>query len=416
MADNNIPEAKLRDSTVNESQTDARKPITTNSNNQRSRALWWFTLALIIAGLAWFFYWFFYLQYHETTDDAYANGNLVNINSVIPGAVVAFYADDTDFVKEGDLLVRLDSTNYEVIYNRELANLASVTLQVRQLYHNVETNRAFVDNKQTLLDRAKFDYQNRLNLHLKNPAAVAHEDFIHSQDEYMAALSELEQAKSQLRTALAAAGNTPPEKHPLIEQQKENIRNAFYNLQHTAIYAPTTGFVAQRAVNVGEWVTPTVNLMAIIPINYVWVDANFKETQLDNMRIGQPAIVTFDLYGSKVKYEGKVIGIGFGTGSVFSLIPPQNATGNWIKIVQRLPVRISLDPEKIKKFPIRLGISAIVDVNVSHRDLPLLATSTPTKPVAETRVYDIDLEKVNRLMDKIVQDNLRSNEEQMPHR
>ncbi len=379
----------------------------TNSNRARSKALWRLTLVLLLAGLAWFLYWYFYLQYYESTDDAYANGNLVNINSAISGTVVAFFADDTDFVKEGQLLVKLDSIRYELTYQKELATLASVTLQVRQLYDNVRANQANVKNKRSVLEEAKTNYESRLELQKKNPLAVAREDFTQSHRNFLVAEFELQQAESQLEAALTAAGNTPPEKHPLIEQQKENIRTAYYQLQHCSIYSPATGFVAQRSVDVGEWIIPTVNLMAVIPTDYVWVDANFKETQLRKMRIGQPAVVWFDLYGSHVQYEGKVIGIGLGTGSIFSLIPPQNATGNWIKIVQRIPVRISLDPEKIKAFPIRLGISATVDVDVSNQNLPFLSTSPLYKPVAKTNIFEINLEKVNQLMDNIVQNNLK---------
>lgn len=377
-----------------------------NQNHSRNRALLWFTLLLLVAGLLWLCYWFFYLQYHEFTDDAYANGNLVNINSVISGAVVAYYADNTDLVKEGQLLVELDRTNYQSIYNKELATLALVTLQVRQLYDAVETHRANVKNKQTKLDRTEFDYKNRLKLRVNNPEAVSQEDFFHAEQNYFAAQYDLQQAESQLESALAAAGNTAPANHPLIEQQKESIRIAFYNLQHCSIYAPQTGYVAQRTVDVGHWITPTTNLMAVIPTEYVWVDANFKETQLRNMRIGQPAVVWFDLYGSKVKYEGKVIGIASGTGSIFSLIPPQNATGNWIKIVQRIPVKISLDQEIIKKFPIRLGISAEVDVNVTDQSLPFLSHNPPDKPVAQTHVFDIHMQQLNQIMEKIIQENL----------
>jgi membrane fusion protein, multidrug efflux system len=377
------------------------------ANKPRSRALLWFTLAILLAGLLWFCYWYFYLQYHESTDDAYANGNLVNINSVISEAVIAFYADDTDFVREGDLLVQLDPTNYQLAYNRELATLASVTLQVRQLYDNVQTALASVESKRVALAKAKFDYGNRLSLRESNLQAVSNEDYVHSNQDFSSAQFDLQQALSQLEAAQAAAGNTPIEKHPQIEQQRESIRRAFYNLQHTSIFAPTTGYVAQRSVDVGEWVTPLVNLMAVIPTTYVWVDANFKETQLTKMRVGQPSVVWFDLYGSKVKYEGKVIGIASGSGSVFSLIPPQNATGNWIKIVQRLPVRISLDPEKTRDFPVRLGISAEVEVDVTNQDLPYLATTPPIKPVAKTNVFDIDWDGVNQLIDKIIRENLK---------
>lgn len=382
-----------------------------NHNHSRSRALWAFTFFLILCAVGWFCYWYFYLRFYESTDDAYANGNFINVNSVISEAVIAFYADNTDLVKEGQLLVELDRTNYQAIYNKELASLSSITLQVRQLYENAQINRDQIKNKRAILERRQFDYRERLNLSKTKPEAVAQEDYIHSEKDFIAAQFDLQQAESQLAASLAAIGNTPPEKHPLIEQQKENVRIAYYNLQHCSIYAPQTGYIAQRTVEVGQWITPTTNLMAIIPTDYVWVDANFKETQLKNMRIGQPAVVWFDLYGSNVKYEGKVIGIASGTGSIFSLIPPQNATGNWIKIVQRLPVRISLDPETIKQFPIRLGISAEVDVNVTDQNLPFLAPIPVEKSVSKTFVFDIHMKTLDQLMDRIIRENLATPKE-----
>ncbi len=373
----------------------------------RSRALWAFTAFLILAGLTWFALWFFYLRYYESTDDAYANGNFISINAVISGAVVSFYADNTDLVKEGQLLVQLDKTSYQISYDKELSTLASVALQVRQLYDKVEVERSNVENKRTLLEKTKFDYDNRVSLRASNPEAVSNEDYVHSNQNYQIANFDVAQAQFQLEAAQAAAGNTLPEKHPLIEQQKENVRTAYYNVQHCSIYAPATGYVAQRTVDVGQWVTPAVNLMAVIPTNYVWVDANFKETQLGNMRIGQPAEVWFDLYGSSIKYQGHVIGIASGTGSIFSLIPPQNATGNWIKIVQRLPVRISLDAATLKDFPARLGISAQVDVNITDQSLPRLANLPATKPVSQTNVFTINLSDVNHSMDEIIHKNLK---------
>lgn len=374
-------------------------------NNKRSKALWWFTAALIVVGLAWVCYWFFYLRFHESTDDAYANGNMVSINSAVPGSVIAFFADDTDLVEEGQVLVLLDPTDYQIAYDKELATLASVVLQVRQLYSNVTANQANVEARRIALGKAKYDYENRLQL--IDSEAISNEDFIHARDDLATAEANLKQAEYQLASAIDAAGNTTIEQHPLIEQQKGNVRTAFYHLKHCTIYAPTTGYVAQRTVEVGQSATPTTNLMAVIPKDYVWVDANFKETQLTYMRIGQPATVWFDLYGSKIRHEGKVLGIASGSGSVFSLIPPQNATGNWIKIVQRLPVRISLDPELIQKYPIRLGISAEVNVNITDQDLPMLANVPPYKPVATTSVFDIDLSEVDRIMDEVVRENLK---------
>lgn len=221
--------------------------------------------------------------------------------------------------------------------------------------------------------------------------------------------TSLKQAEEQLKVSEDARGNTAMEIHPMILEQKAKVRRAYYNLQHTSIYAPVTGYVAKRSVNVGQWVTPTTNMMAIIPTDYVWVDANFKETQLTDMRVGQPATVWLDLYGSNVEFKGKVLGISSGSGSAFSLIPPQNATGNWIKIVQRLPVRISLDPEMVKKYPIRVGISAEADVDITNQNLPYMTQLQTKKPVGVTPIYEINFERLDSFMDQVVQDNLRKN-------
>lgn len=375
----------------------------TENKNSNHHYLWWFTAFLLVAGILWLAYWFFYLQYHESTDDAYVNGNLININPAISGSVIAFFADDTDLVKEGQLLVSLDMTQYQIIYNKALSTLASTVLQVRQLYDQVNIARANLQNKETALANAKFDYENRL--HLVDSQAISNQDFVHSKNTFNISELEYKQAKYQYEAALAAVGPTSLRNHPLIEEQKKNVYSSYYHLKHCSVYAPATGFVAKRTVDVGNWVNPTTPLMAVIPLNYMWVDANFKETQLSDMRIGQPAAVWFDLYGSSVKYNGKVLGIASGSGSVFSLIPPQNATGNWIKIVQRLAVRISLDPETMNKFPPRLGISANVDVNITDTNLPILAITPPEKPVGTTQVFEINFEEVEKLVEHIIESN-----------
>lgn len=380
------------------------KPPSSPPVHSRKKMLLIVTGVLAALGLAWFLLWVFYLQYHESTDDAYANGNLVNINAAVAGTVIAFYADNTDLVKEGQLIVQLDPTYHQVAYEQALASLAATVLQVRQLYNDVFVNQANVNSKTASLSKTKFDYENRSAL--ISAKAVSNEDYIHSRDDLTIAENELKKAEYQLQVSQAAVGNSPIESHPLIEEKKSEVRQAFYNLRHCEIYAPTTGFVAQRNVNVGQWVTLNTAMMAIIPKDYVWVDANFKETQLTYMRVGQPAAVWFDLYGSHVKYQGKVLGIASGSGSVFSLIPPQNATGNWIKIVQRLAVRISLDPDVVQKYPVRLGISAEVNVDITDQNLPMLPTIPSTEKVAATRVFDISMDEVNLLIDKIVSTNL----------
>jgi membrane fusion protein (multidrug efflux system) len=375
-------------------------PISKSKNGKRNSWIAGFTIFLIIIGIVVFLLWDMYFRFYESTDDAFANGNMIRINSAVNGSVVAFFADDTDLVKEGQLLVSLDKTYYQVQYEKEINNLAATILQVSQLYETIKSNTANRDSKKIKLEKARFDFNNRSQL--VDSLSISKEDFIHSRDDLNIAEFELKQAESQLQMAQDAVKNTRLENHPLVEQQKSKVREAYYNLQHCSIYAPSTGYVAQRTVDVGQRVQPTTPLMSVIPADYVWVDANFKETQLTNMRVGQPATVTFDMYGSDVVFEGKVLGIASGSGSVFSLIPPQNATGNWIKIVQRLPVRISLDPAKVAKYPIRLGVSAYVDVDIHNVDLPMLVQETSKKPISKTNVFDIDFTEVNEMIDRIV--------------
>ncbi len=377
-----------------------------NGTGKRNKIIYWMTGAILLVLLVWFLLWLFYLRFHESTDDAYANGNLININSAVPGSCVAFYADDTDLVEKGQLLVLLDSTPYKITFEKELATLASEVLHVRELYTKVEVSRAEVESKRVAWKKAAYNYKNRKSL--IGALAVSNEDYTHAKDDLKAARFALKQAESQLQVSLDAAGNTPIEKHPRIEKQKEIVRNAYYNLRHCSIFAPARGYVAKRAVEVGQWVLPNMNLMAVIPAAGMWVDANFKETELTHMRVGQPATVWFDIYGSDVEYKGKVLGISSGTGSVFSVIPPQNATGNWIKIVQRLAVRISLDPEMLEKYPARLGLSAEVKVNTSDRKLPMLSVATVKAAVGSTDVFDIAMDEVDQQIDQVIRKNLES--------
>lgn len=377
-----------------------------STNHKRAKMLWLLTAVLGAIGLGWFLLWFFYFQYFRETEDAYANGSTINISPVVSGSVMAFYADDTDLVLEGQRLVELDPTFYQIAYEKSLAVLAAQVLQLKQLSDDALAAQANAEIKKVLLSKSRFDYENRSLL--VDSKAVSKEDFIHSRDDLSIAEDELKKAEYQLKVAQDILGNTPIDQHPLLEEKKAAVREAYYNLKHCTIFAPTTGYVAKRAVNVGQSVQRTSNLMAIIPVNYVWVDANFKETELTYMRVGQPATVWFDIYGSGIKFQGKVLGIGLGSGSVFSIIPPQNATGNWIKIVQRIPVRISLDSEMVKQYPVRLGISAEVTVDITDQNLPFLTQVPPSKPVATTNIYDIHLEEVGLLIDQIVETNLRS--------
>ena len=411
-----IPDPMQQNATSESSPKPTAQAQPIPSPNNRYRGVIWLTGIILLCGLIWFLFWFFDFRFREYTDDAYVNGNMINVTPVIAGTPIAFFADDTDLVKEGQLLVLLDETPFLIAYERELATLATTTLQVAQYVNTAKANIENVKAKRIIYERLRYDFENRQQL--INDKAVSGEEYTHAKDEMNTAEANFKQAEAQLSVSIDQAGNvidtsgklhTPIENHPLIEAQKAVIRQAYYNLKHCSIYAPSTGFVAQRKVEVGQWVTPTTYLMAIIPIDYMWVDANYKETQLTNMRIGQPAKVYMDIYGSGVTYQGKVVGIASGSGSVFSLIPPQNATGNWIKIVQRLPVRIALDPETMKKYPLRLGISSEVYVDITNTDLPILAQKPSTKVVSVTQVFDLDLSQVDEVINQIIKKNLGNN-------
>ncbi len=375
------------------------------NNVRRNKVIIGFTFFLVILAIAWLILYLLYFQFYESTDDAYANGCQIDINPVISGYVAAFYADDTDLVKEGQLLVRLDPTPFQIAYEKEISNLAATVLQVKQIYDNVDVSRFNAENKKVALSKAQFDYNNRQKL--VGVQAVSNEDFIHSGDTLTTAFNEVKIAEYQLRVAQDARGVTDMEHHPMIEQSKGNVRQAYYYLKHCDILAPVTGYIAKRSVDAGQWVTPTTAMMALIPQNYVWVDANFKETQLAYMRIGQTATVWLDIYGSGIKYQGKVLGISAGSGSAFSLIPPQNATGNWIKIVQRLPVRISLDAETLSHYPTRIGLTANVDVDITDQNLPMLAQFPTERPLQSTTVFDIELGKINAIIDEVIQKTIK---------
>ncbi len=370
------------------------------AKKKRTKTLGLLTIFLLIAGLVWFLYWVMYLRDVEYTDDAYADGLMVTINAVVPGSVTAFYTDDTQLVQEGQLLVQLDAAPYRLEYERELASLAATLLQVKQLYGNVKVSQSLLQSRKIAYQNATYDYKNRSNL--IESQAISNEEYTHAQNSLKTAEFDLQQATDQLQVALDAAGSTAIEEHPLLEQQKIRIKTAYYKLHHCAIYAPITGYVAQRKVEIGQQVSSNTSLMAIIPATYIWVNANFKETQLSLMRIGQPATVWFDLYGSKVAFRGQVLGIASGTGSIFSLIPPQNATGNWIKIVQRLPVRIGLDADQLANYPVRLGLSAEVNVDITNQQLPFLPLTSQRQVISATHIFDINFAEVDQKIDEIL--------------
>lgn len=343
------------------------------------------------------------LRHFEETDDAYVAGNQIQIMSQVSGSVTKVWADNTDFVKEGDVLVTLDPTDARQAFEKAKTALASSVRQTHQLMINSKQLQANIEVQKIALAKAQSDYNRRVPL--GNANLIGREELQHARDAVTSAQAQLDVAIQQYNANQAMILGTKLEDQPAVQQAATEVRNAWLALERTRIVSPMTGYVSRRAVQPGAQISPTTPLMAVVPATNMWVDANFKETQIANMRIGQPVTITTDIYGDDVKYTGKVVGLDMGTGSAFSLLPAQNATGNWIKVVQRLPVRIELDQKQLEQYPLRIGLSTLVSVNTTNRDGQVLANKVRSTPVAVSTAREINLAPVNKLIDDIVKAN-----------
>jgi membrane fusion protein (multidrug efflux system) len=373
------------------------------TNGKRNKVIFRLSMLLILFFLIAGIYWFFFLRNKVSTDDAYVNGYVINLTSEISAATTAFYCDNSDFVKRGDLLVELNKTDFELSFENAKNDLALSVRRVVELQQDVYQAKASLYSQRALYQKANVDFVNRQGL--VESLAVTREDFEHSRESMNSAKALLSLYKHRLQAAIAALGETSLEDHPFVKNAKTALRLAFANLKRTSIYAPVTGFIAKRTIEVGKWVKPGDVMLAIISLDDVWVDANFKETQLQNIRVGQEVDMTSDIYGSSVNFTGKVLGLVPGSGSVFSLLPPQNATGNWIKIVQRVPVRILLDKAQVKEFPLLLGLSIYATIRVTDQSGLFLREATPQQAVISTDIYHIPFDEIEDLIERIILEN-----------
>ncbi|WP_315808297.1 efflux RND transporter periplasmic adaptor subunit [Pseudomonas sp. C9-3] len=377
---------------------------TPSSNPKRKRWLLILLAVVILAGLASVAWEILYGRWHEDTDDAYVNGNIVQITPQITGTVVSIGADDGDLVHKGQVLVKFDPSDADIALQQAEANLARTVRQVRGLFSNVDGYKADVAAKKVALTKAVADFKRRQ--HLASDGAISQEELAHARDALDTARSSLTTSEQQLDTNRALVDDTVIASHPDVKAAAAKLRQAYLDDARAVIIAPVTGYVAKRTVQVGQRVQPGAALMAVIPLDQVWIDANFKETQLKHMRIGQPVEIRSDLYGSEVKYSGTVDSLGVGTGSAFSLLPAQNATGNWIKIVQRVPVRIRVNAEELAKNPLRIGLSMDVNVSLHDQSGPALAQQAPHEAVFSTDIYQEQLASADQLIEKLIQANL----------
>ena len=374
-------------------------------NSKRKRALSIVALVVIVGGIAWLAYYFLYARWHQDTDDAYVQGNVVSIVPQTSGTVISIDADDGMKVEAGQALVRLDANDAQVAYDQSVANLAGTVRQVRGLYSSVAAGQSTLRAREVAVAQARADVARRSGLVASG--AVSREELAHARDVLAAAEATLGSSRGDLSRSRALVDATTLAGQPQVQVAASQLRQAYLNLQRSAIVAPVSGYVAKRQVQLGQRVQPGTTLMTIVPLEQVWVEANFKETQLGHMRIGQPVEVHADLYGSDVEYTGKIAALGLGTGSSFSLLPAQNASGNWIKIVQRVPVRIELDPKQLAEHPLRLGLSMSVDVTVRDQTGPSLAAARKdVAPVLSTVAYKKQLADADALIAQVIEKNL----------
>ncbi len=388
--------------TAEHTQTPDNAPDTSDPR-KRKVMLVVLAIVVILAGVAVWGYHEFYGRWNESTDDAYVNGNVVEITPLVTGTVVSIGADDGDLVHEGQVLINFDPNDAQVGLQSAQANLARTVRQVRGLYSNVDGMKAQVNAQQAEVQKAQDNFNRRKNL--AAGGAISQEELSHARDDLTSAQNALANARQQLKTTSALVDDTVVSSHPDVMAAAAQLRQAYLNNSRSTLIAPVTGYVAKRSVQLGQRVQPGTALMAVIPLDQLWIDANFKETQLRDMRIGQPVDIEADLYGSDVKFSGTIDSLGAGTGSAFALLPAQNATGNWIKIVQRVPVRIHINAEELAKHPLRVGLSTQVDVNLRDQSGPVLAQQPPQKASFSTNVYDRQLAEADAMITQLIHDN-----------
>ena len=385
--------------------------------NPRKQWLLRLTGLVVVLGAAYGVYDWMVNSHYEETDNAYVQGNIVQIAPQTAGTVQAIMADDTDYVQEGQILLRLDPADAKLAFDQAKATLAQAVRQVRTLYVNNGSYTAQIAQRQAEVAKAKNDVlraQSDLKRRqaLSGNGAVSKEELSHAQSQVDAAQAALNAAQAAVNTAREQLASNQSltdglniQEHPNVQAAAAKVREAYLAMQRTELVSPVSGVVGKRSVQVGQRVAPGNALMTVVPMKQLWVEANFKENQLRNLRIGQPAKMTADLYGKKVEFKGTIAGLGVGTGAAFSLLPAQNATGNWIKVVQRVPVRIALDAEQLNEHPLRVGLSMVVDVDIQQQDGKLLADATRKEPVVQTRVYELQEQGADAVVAQVIADN-----------
>ncbi len=383
----------------------APAPEPAKKKSNRARYLIIATVVIVLLLIGYGVYWFIFLRHFENTDDAYVAGNVVQVTPQVGGTVVAINADDTELVQAGKPLVQLDGADAKVALDNATAQLAQAVREVRTLFVNNGTLNASIALRTADVERARHDVARRQEL--ISTGAVSSEELDHARSALQTAQSALTAAREQLTSNQVLTDRTTVSRHPNVLRAAGQVQAAYLNYARTTLPAPITGYIAKRSVQVGQRVAPGMPLLSIVPLNALWVDANFKEVQIAKMRIGQPVTLHSDLYGSDVTFHGKVAGLAAGTGSAFALLPTQNASGNWIKVVQRVPVRITLDPQELAVHPLRIGVSMQVDTDIAQSGGNSLTSNQPARTTAayQTTVFDNAGHEADALIARTIAEN-----------
>jgi membrane fusion protein (multidrug efflux system) len=362
------------------------------------------TLAFLLAGAAYAAYYVLVLSGRADTDNAYVGGNLVTVSSQVAGSVIDISVDETQMVQAGTEIIKLDPADAQVALNQAEARLASVVRQQRERTTSAEQFDAQARQREVDLKAAEADLARRLPLAADH--TVSGEDIAHARRVVEEARAALDVTRKQGQAARAGVAGVPVAQHPLVQAARADYVAAWLAARRNAIVAPVSGYVAKRSVQVGSRVTAGAPLLTIVPLDQLWVEANYKESELRDIRVGQPATVEADMYGGKIAFHGKVVGLAAGTGSAFSLLPAQNASGNWIKVVQRVPVRIALDPKELAAHPLRVGLSATASIDITQKGSGELGTIAPATPHYTTTALTQPIEQAKAATDAIVAKNM----------
>ena len=388
-----------------EAQAQNKKEPNALAKHKKSKLPVFIVLAvLILLGGLFFGYWIFWGQYKVTTTDAYVDGNILEVFPRAKGTIQTVTVNNTDYVVEGQVLAVLDPTDFQIEFDQAQANLAATLRNVQQMFDQVGELVADLEKQTIYLEQAQLHFIHRQAL--VEIGGVSRESFEDAQSALLAAEAESVRIEESLKRAQSQTYNTTVLTHPLVIDAIEKVKMSWTNLNNVQVKAPCSGYIAKKVAQVGESASTAHPIMSIVPLEDLWVTANLKESQLAQIKIGQDVSVKTDLYRHHMIFQGKVLGISPGTGSVFSILPPQNATGNWIKIVQRVPVRIGLRPSEIANYPLRVGLSTEVVIDIREQSGSVLTKMRPTRPIHQTDIYANQLCGVSSVIDQIILENI----------